>query len=203
MKRSVKEQPKHQKKTFNPKDAIFVFSSFSFVCMAVIFILIMYDVLAFDHLLSFEAPASMVIYIGVASLFLLVFGCLLTRYIPSKFIHNTNTGYQNYSLITIFIFMFLGALFEELLFRGIIQNIFSLFIEQEWLSILFTTLLFLSLHVQYFKKPVMLLNITIPSIIFGWIYVQTNNILVPAAAHFFLNSGMTLLFKYNVISLKK
>jgi uncharacterized protein len=99
--------------------------------------------------------------------------------------------------------MFLGALFEELLFRGIIQNLLFIFIENQWIANITTTLLFLGFHTQYFKKPIMLLNITVPSLTFGWIYFESNNISVPFVVHLLMNFGMTLLFKYNLIRVKK
>ncbi|MDD1501642.1 CPBP family intramembrane metalloprotease [Lysinibacillus sp. CNPSo 3705] len=95
--------------------------------------------------------------------------------------------------------MFIGALFEEVLFRGIIQNLLLVFLEHHWTAIIITTFLFIGMHIQYFKKPIMLINITVPSLIFGWIYCQTN---VPFLVHFLLNIGMTLLFKYNLIKVK-
>ncbi|MEQ6353290.1 CPBP family glutamic-type intramembrane protease [Lysinibacillus sp. M3] len=49
----------------------------------------------------------------------------------------------------------------------------------------------------------MLINIAIPSLIFGWIYFETNNILAPFLVHFLMNLGMTLLFKYNLIHMKR
>jgi len=99
--------------------------------------------------------------------------------------------------------MLLGALFEELLFRGIIQNLLFIFIENQWIAIIATTLFFLGFHTQYFKKPIMLINISIPSFTFGWLYFETNNILVPFVVHFLMNLGITLLFKYNLIRVKK
>ncbi|MFP3728099.1 CPBP family intramembrane glutamic endopeptidase, partial [Priestia filamentosa] len=119
------------------------------------------------------------------------------------YIDDTNKGYQNYSIVTIFLLMFLGAFFEELFFRGIILNVLTIFIDNKWIAIIITTLLFVSLHVQYFKKPVMLLNIMVPGLVFGWIYIETSNILAPFIIHFILNIGMTLLFKYNLLRLKE
>ncbi|MFC9539892.1 CPBP family intramembrane glutamic endopeptidase [Lysinibacillus sp. NPDC056959] len=87
-------------------------------------------------------------------------------------------------------------------FRGIVQNSLLLFIDQQWITIIITTLLFLGMHTQYFKKPIMLINIAVPSLTFGWIYFETNNILAPFLVHFLMNLGMTLLFKYNLISMK-
>ncbi|AIG26465.1 CPBP family intramembrane metalloprotease [Brevibacillus laterosporus] len=199
----MKDKTKKTKKDFNPKDAVFVFSSFTFICVAIIFILIVYDVLTIHNFLSFEKPIRMIMHICSASFALLLYGVILTLYIPSKYIDDTNKSYQNYSLLPIFVFMLLGALFEELLFRGIIQNLLFIFIENQWIAIIATTLFFLGFHTQYFKKPIMLINISIPSFTFGWLYFETNNILVPFVVHFLMNLGITLLFKYNLIRVKK
>ncbi|WP_020062471.1 CPBP family intramembrane glutamic endopeptidase [Bacillus sp. 123MFChir2] len=201
--KNMKDKTKKPKKDFNPKDAVLVFSSFTFICVAVIFILMVNDVLTIQNFLSFDKPIRMIMNICIASFALLLYGVILTLYIPSKYIDDTNKSYQNYSLLSIFAFMFLGALFEELLFRGIIQNLLFIFIENQWIVIITTTLLFLGFHIQYFKKPIMLINISVPSLTFGWIYFETNNILVPFVVHFLMNLGITLLFKYNLIRAKK
>ncbi|MED1093801.1 CPBP family intramembrane glutamic endopeptidase [Bacillus paramycoides] len=197
-----KGETKKIKKDFNPKDATIVFASFTFICVAVIFTLMVYDVLTIRNFLSFDKTIRMIMSICITSCALLLFGVILTRYIPSKYIDDTNKSYQNYSLLSMFVFMFLGALFEELLFRGIIQNVLYIFIENQWIAIITNTLFFLGFHVQYFKKPIMLINISVPSLTFGWIYFETNNILVPFVVHFLMNLGITLLFKYNLIKVK-
>lgn len=199
----IKEKPKKAKKDFSPKDAVFVFSSFTFICVAVIFVLIVYDIFTIHNFLSFDQPFKMVLSIALCSFGLLLFGVTLTKYIHSNYMDDTNKSYQNYSLLTISSFMFIAALFEEMLFRGIIQNSLLLFIDQQWIAIIITTLLFLGMHTQYLKKPIMFINIAIPSLIFGWIYFDTNNILAPFLVHFLMNLGMTQLFKYNLISLKR
>ena len=199
----IKDKPKNTKKEFNPKDAVFVFSSYTFICVAVVFALIVYDVFTIQNFLSFDKPLRMAMSVMIASIGLLLFGVILTLYIPSKYIDDTNKGYQNYSLLGIFSFMLIGALFEEILFRGIIQNLIYVFIENQWFAILTTTLLFIAIHIQYFKKPIMLINIIVPSLTFGWIYFETYNIFVPFLVHFLMNVGITLVFKYNLISLKR
>ncbi|MGE7950938.1 CPBP family intramembrane glutamic endopeptidase [Lysinibacillus xylanilyticus] len=198
-----KEKRKKTKKDFSPKDAVFVFSSFTFVSVAIIFVLIVYDVFTIQNFLSIDRPFKMVMSVILASCGLLLFGIILTLFIPSKYIDETNKSYQHYSLLGIFAFMFTGALFEEVLFRGIIQNLLLVFLEHQWTAIIITTLLFLGIHTQYFKKPIMLINITVPSLILGWIYFKTNNILVPILAHFLMNLGITLLFKYDLLRIKR
>lgn len=188
---------------FKIKDTIFAFFSLTFVCFTIILALVIYDVLPIQNLLSFDNFTVSILITAISSVALLVFGVVLTLYIPSKYIDDTNKTYQDDSLSTIFIFMFVVALFEETLFRGIIQNLFLVFTDNLWVAILSTTFLFLGFHINYFKKPIMLLNICIPSLVFGWVYVKTNNLLVPVFVHFIMNFGMTIFFKYNLIRFKK
>ncbi|MEK4515461.1 CPBP family intramembrane glutamic endopeptidase [Paenibacillus sp. FSL H8-0122] len=190
------------KKEFNPKDAVLVFFAFALISAAVIFALVIYRVLTLQDLLSFEHPLKMVLYVVFPTISLLLFGIILTLLTPASYIDETNKSYQNYSLAAIVSFTLAGALFEELLFRGIIQNVLNLYLPQPWLAIGITTVLFAGMHVQYYSKPLMLLNITIPSLVFGWVYVQTHNLLVPILVHFFMNLGITLLFKYKVIQMR-
>lgn len=196
-------QNKSTKKEFKTKDASTVFSSFVLMCAAVIFVLVFSDVFPMKRFLSFNNFSLMIMEVAAASSGLVLFGIVLAVFIPSRYIDETNKSYQNGSLLGIIVFMFLAALFEELLFRGIIQNVLSIFIEHQWTAIVITTVLFLALHTQYFKKPLMLLNISIPSLVFGWIYVETNNIFAPLFVHFIMNVVMTLLFKYKLLSIKE
>ncbi|WP_254075470.1 CPBP family intramembrane glutamic endopeptidase [Paenibacillus tritici] len=180
-----------------------VFSSFALISAAIIFALVVYDVLSIQDLLSFEHPITMAWSIAISSIGLVLFGVIVALSTPASYIDDTNKSYQKHSVTVIFAFTFAGALFEEILFRGIIQNILNVYVSHSWLAIVITTVLFVGMHVQYYKKPLMLLNITIPSLTFGWIYSQTNNLLVPFLVHFLMNFGITLLFKYNVIRLKR
>ncbi|MEA0552796.1 CPBP family intramembrane glutamic endopeptidase [Lysinibacillus irui] len=197
------ENKKIIKKEANPKDAIVVFTSFSFICLAIMFMLIVYEVVNIEQYLTFNHPAQLFMYVIIASFALVLYGVILTYVVPSNDIDDTNKSYQMYSLHEIFAFMLLGAVFEELLFRGIIQNVLYIWLDHQWMAILITTCLFLAIHVQYFKKPIMLLNISIPSLTFSWLYFNTYNILVPIIVHFLMNLGITLLFKYNVLRVKK
>lgn len=146
---------------------------------------------------------NLIVYSTVASAGLLLYDGILSFYIPVTDIDETNKSFQNYPILQSFVFLFIGALFEEILFRGIIQSLLYLYLDNQLLSIFITTILFLSLHIQYFKKPIMLLNILIPSLTFGWIFAETNNILVPLIAHFIMNYEIILLFKYNLLELKE
>ncbi|MEY8745988.1 CPBP family intramembrane glutamic endopeptidase [Paenibacillus tundrae] len=198
-----KEKPTNTTKDFSTRDAGLVFLSFSFICAAIIFALVINDVITLQHFLSLDSPLEMIGIIVFSTIGLLLFGVILSSYIPAKYIDDTNKSYPDSSILTLLLFMFVGALFEEMLFRGIVQNVLYVFIDSKWIAILTTTLLFIGFHIQYFKKPIMLINITIPSFVFGWIYTETNNIAVPVLVHFLMNVGITLLFKYNIIRLKR
>lgn len=198
-----KEKLTNTTKDFSLRDAGLVFLSFSFICAAIIFALVINDVLTLQHFLSMDSPSKLIGIIVFSTIGLLLFGVILSSYIPAKYIDDTNKSYPDSSIPTLLLFMFVGALFEEMLFRGIVQNVLYVFIKSNWIAIFTTTLLFIGFHIQYFKKPIMLINITIPSLVFGWIYTETNNLAVPVLVHFLMNVGITLLFKYNIIRLKR
>ncbi|WP_019394606.1 CPBP family intramembrane glutamic endopeptidase [Priestia filamentosa] len=199
---TVQNHSKVEKEELNLKDAVFVFASFTLMGVAAITLLIIFDVLTLDQFLSFHNPATLMTITVTTTIGLILFGILLTILIPSHHIDNQNKQYQTSSISALLSLFLFGSLFEELLFRGIVQNLLLLYIEKSWVGIFITSLLFLALHVQYFKKPLMLFNILLPSLAFGWVYVKTSNILVPIIVHFLLNFVITILFKYRILKLK-
>lgn len=199
---TAQNHSKIEKEELNLKDAVFVFASFTLMGIAAITLLIIFDVLTLDQFLSFHNPATLMTMTVTTTIGLILFGILLTILIPSHYIDNQNKQYQTSSISVLFSLFLFGSLFEELLFRGIVQNLLLLYIEESWTGIFITSLLFLALHVQYFKKPLILFNILLLSLAFGWVYVKTSNILAPIIAHFFLNFVITILFKYRILKLK-
>ncbi|MFE8700071.1 CPBP family intramembrane glutamic endopeptidase [Cytobacillus sp. FJAT-54145] len=200
MERVVKVQ--NHPNSFNINQAIMTFSSFSAICAILIIFLINTDIFSIGYFFASKDLSKTILVTSISLLALIIYGVILSALIPSEFIDDTNKTYQNYNLIQIISFMFVVSLFEELFLRGIVQNFLLITLENAWLSIIISTLLFVALHVQYFKKPIMLLNITIPGLVFGWIYYESSNIAVPITVHFLVNVGTTLLFKYNVIKIK-
>ncbi len=186
----------------NLKSAIPAFMGLNLCCLAILLFMVIEDYLALSSVLSFNEVSKMIIVIIFASIVLTLYGILLTYLTSAEHINETNKGYQNNSIFEIVSFMFVAALFEELLFRGIIQNVLFLTLEHQWLAIILTAFLFVAFHIQYYRKPWMLLNITVPSLVLGWSYFYTDNLLVPLFIHFVNNVGITILFKFNVIKLK-
>lgn len=191
-----------EKKEFSPRSFMLVASVFSILCTIVMITLIQADFLKASVIFSFEKPAKQAVIIGVAISFLVLYGIAAARLMPSSEIDDTNKMYQTYSLGTILSFMAAGALFEELLLRGVIQTLAMHYFNNYWLAIITATLLFLLMHTQYFIKPAMLINVALASVLFGIVYFETNNILAAFFVHFSTNVITTVLFKYRIIKLR-
>jgi len=83
------------------------------------------------------------------------------------------------------------AVGEELLFRGIIQRIFSNMTKNVHWGIIITAFLFAALHMQFFG----LLPRMAMGVLFGYLLVWTKNLWVPILAHL-INNGMAVCAAY-------
>lgn len=184
------------------KQVILGFGASGILCCSVIFLYLITGVLPAESFFNFQDPSEMLIFTGVSYMALILYGMLMAYLLPAHLIDETNKSFADHSNGLIFFFMLTVVLFEELLFRGIIQNAFLLIFKNEWAAVILATGVFVIMHTRYFMKPVMFLNILLPGIVFGWVYFAADNILVPVAVHFILNVSMTLLFKYNLIRLR-
>ncbi len=190
-------------KGFTLKDIVIGYSSLILICSTILLVLTVNGILPIESLFSTEHPYKGIIISVLSIIGLVLYGILLNHYIPSDKLDNTNKTYQDFSLFKILVFMLLVAVFEELLFRGIIQSIAFLLIDNKWIALVIATILFVLFHFNYFKNPIMLLNITLPGVVFGWLYFETFNILVPIFVHFLVNVIMTILYKFDLIRLKQ
>lgn len=98
-----------------------------------------------------------------------------------------------YFIFSIVVIAVIPAIGEELLFRGLLQNIFHKLIKNEHLAIWIAAFLFSAIHFQFYGFiPRMLLGA-----LFGYLYLWSGNLLVPIVAHF-VNNGVSLftLFFY-------
>ncbi|GKV68884.1 hypothetical protein NCCP2716_13820 [Sporosarcina sp. NCCP-2716] len=195
-------EPKRTKRIPTQQEMAHVFLFYSFLSAAFLFALVLLKFLMFDQLLSFARPMHLFLWTAAGSLLMIGYGVLLTVMLSSNHIDDANKAYQDGSVASIAVFMLAASLFEELLFRGLLQNLLSLWTGNAWSAILLTTVVFVCFHVQYFRKPVMLVTISLPSVVFGWLYVKTGNLLVPTVVHFTMNFVMTMLFKFNKVALR-
>jgi uncharacterized protein len=94
-------------------------------------------------------------------------------------------------LFNLFMIAFLPAIGEELLFRGVIQRIFTNWTRSHHWGIWISAILFSALHIQFYGfVPRLLLGV-----LFGYLLVWSGSIWLPIIAHFFNNAfAVTAMF---------
>lgn len=94
-------------------------------------------------------------------------------------------------IIVFLVVAVLPALGEEMLFRGGMQNILEMIIQNKHLSIWITAFLFSALHFQFFGFiPRFIMGLTL-----GYLYLWSGTLWVPIAAHL-TNNGMAVIFTF-------
>ncbi|MCW3089048.1 MAG: family intrarane metalloprotease [Ferruginibacter sp.] len=94
-------------------------------------------------------------------------------------------------LVSVIIIAFLPAVFEETLFRGGIQNLFSRWFKMPVVAITVTAIIFSLVHGSYLG----FLSRFALGFVLGWIYYRTGNIWLNILGHFF-NNGFALTMLY-------
>jgi membrane protease YdiL (CAAX protease family) len=93
----------------------------------------------------------------------------------------------------IFMIAFLPAIGEELLFRGVIQRIFTNWTRNYHWGIWISALLFSALHLQFYGfVPRMFLGV-----LFGYLLVLSGSMWLPIIAHF-INNGVAVVAMYMI-----
>ena len=93
--------------------------------------------------------------------------------------------------INLFVVAILPGIGEELLFRGVVQNILKKIFTNYHISIWITAILFSAMHMQFLGFiPRMLLGA-----LFGYIYVWSGSLWLSMIAHF-INNGAAVLLGY-------
>jgi len=95
--------------------------------------------------------------------------------------------FNNETVASIFVISLYVAISEELLFRGIVQNVFGY---------IFASLLFAIIHIRYLRKPVLFISIMIISFYIGYLYELTHNLLVTITAHFLVDFVLGLVIRF-------
>ena len=96
------------------------------------------------------------------------------------------SNWQEY-IIALFIMAFFPAMFEEVFFRGAVQNLFTKWWRNPLLSILVTAFIFSLIHMSIY----LFLSRMLLGFVLGLMYHQTKNIWVNIVAHF-INNGLAL-----------
>jgi len=94
-------------------------------------------------------------------------------------------------IINILMIAIIPAVGEELLFRGILQKIFSDWIKNTHVAILITALLFSAFHFQFYGFiPRLMLGL-----LFGYLFLWSRSIWLPILAHF-INNAIAVFFYF-------
>jgi membrane protease YdiL (CAAX protease family) len=94
-------------------------------------------------------------------------------------------------LISLSVIALLPALFEEVLFRGAIQNLLSRAIKSPIVAIIITSIVFSAIHGSYLG----FLSRFALGFVLGWVYYRTGNIWLSICGHF-LNNGLAITSLY-------
>lgn len=109
--------------------------------------------------------------------------------ILTKFLTDFHETWQ--LLLAIFVMAFIPAIGEELLFRGILQNLISRGIRNVHAAVWISAFVFSAVHLQFFGfVPRLLLGALL-----GYLYAWTGSLRAPMLAHF-VNNSATLLIVY-------
>ncbi len=94
-------------------------------------------------------------------------------------------------VVNLLIIALLAAIGEELLFRGVILQLFVEWFKNKHLAIIVSAILFSALHLQFYGfLPRMMLGI-----LFGYIFIWSGSLWLPIVLHFIFN-GITVVAAY-------
>lgn len=111
-----------------------------------------------------------------------------TNQLTEAFLNVTTPGGLVVNLIIIAL---LAAVGEELLFRGVILQLFFEWFKNKHLAIIVSAILFSALHLQFYGFiPRMVLGI-----LFGYIFIWSGSLWIPILLHFIFN-GITVVASY-------
>jgi uncharacterized protein len=138
------------------------------------------DLEEFINLFIWDLP-QIILWGGIFGVAVVLLDLLLMKLLPSHFYDDGGLNERIFRNRSIFQIAFIAAIVavpEELLFRGIIQTHFGL---------IPASLIFALVHYRYLFNWYLFLNVIGLSFLIGYIYLQTNNILVTIFMHFLID----------------
>ncbi|MEC8853538.1 MAG: CPBP family intramembrane glutamic endopeptidase [Bacteroidota bacterium] len=98
-------------------------------------------------------------------------------------------------LINLFLIALIPAIGEELLFRGVLQQLFAKWTGKIHLAIFISAFLFSAIHLQFFGfSPRFVLGIVL-----GYMFYWSKNLWLPILAHF-TNNALAIIFTYQFVA---
>ncbi len=90
-------------------------------------------------------------------------------------------------LVSLVVIALAPAIFEEVFFRGALQNLFTNWFQKPWVAILLTSVIFSAIHMSYFG----FLPRAMLGVVLGLLFYYSKNIWTNILAHF-LNNGIAV-----------
>ena len=138
------------------------------------------DLAGFIALFIWDLP-QIILWGGIAGVAVVLLDLILMKLLPSHYYDDGGLNeriFRNRSISQIAFIAAIVAVPEELLFRGIIQTHFGLIAG---------SIIFAIVHYRYLFNWYLFLNVIGLSFFIGYVYLQTNNILVTIFMHFLID----------------
>lgn len=101
-----------------------------------------------------------------------------------------NTDNTQGLLYNIFLIGLIPAIGEELLFRGVIQRIFTDWVKNKHVAIWITAIIFSAMHLQFYG----FLPRAVLGAMFGYLLIWSGNLWLPVIAHFVNNTAAVIAY---------
>lgn len=167
-----------------------LFSQALFLVISFILSLFLFDHF-FDWFPLFTFNIKEIIYFGVLpGLVIVGIDLLLIKLLPSSLFDDGGINeriFKNESIPFIFGISLFIAVSEEVLFRGLIQTTFGY---------VFASILFAVVHVRYLRKPVLFTSVVLISLLIGYLFLLTHNLLVTITLHFVIDFLLGLFIRF-------
>lgn len=150
----------------------------------------------FFHLFHFVDPNILLVGAGMG-LAVVMIDVILMKLLPAKWYDDGGLNeriFQKKSFVEIATIAAVVAVGEEILFRGVLQTHFGL---------VAASLIFALVHYRYLFHLFLFINVTGLSFLIGFIYLQTENLVVTIVMHFIIDFLLGCMIKIKFEQNKK
>ena len=143
-------------------------------------------------LLPSEIAAADLLWCALALICALGVVYIFYKLLPMKYMYDPNVRLlaDSYSMKFLTVYFIPNAFYEELIFRGALQPI---------IGVIPSTLIFTLVHISYYKKPLMLVEVFLQGLILAFLYHLSGSLWITTLAHTAFNTIQTYLIKSNKI----
>ncbi|MCL1917516.1 MAG: CPBP family glutamic-type intramembrane protease [Peptococcaceae bacterium] len=161
-------------------------------CLVLFFCQISIGVYIKDLLSALPATAPDAVLIIAFPVLMVGLEWVILRYVPRHYWFEpiNNQLAQKFNLFELTAIFAIGAISEEFLFRGVLQNTFGF-----WIA----TLLFVLIHTRYLKRVLLLAVSLVLGCGLGLVYLVSGNLWVVILCHFLLNMGVIMILKRRIL----